>query len=72
MKPIGLALHIAKSGRLIIQCEHKITNAKIIFDNRGNKIAKVGEIIGSIDNPYISAIPLNENAKRVIGKKVYI
>lgn len=72
MEQIGLALHIAKSGRLIIQCKDKKINGKNIFDKRGNKIAKVSEIIGPIKSPYISAIPLNDKVKRVIGKNVYI
>ena len=32
----------------------------------------VSEIIGPVKSPYVSAIPLNDKVKRVIGKKVYI
>ena len=45
MEQTGLALHIAKSGRLIIQCKSKKVNGKNVFDQRGNKIAKISEII---------------------------
>ena len=72
MEQTGLALHIAKSGRLIIQCKSKKVNGKNVFDQRGNKVAKISEIIGPVKSPYISAIPLNDKARRVIGKKVYI
>tara|TARA_B100001750_G_scaffold210656_1_gene191368 strand:+ start:891 stop:1112 length:222 start_codon:yes stop_codon:yes gene_type:complete len=72
MEQEGLALHIAKSGRLIIQCKSKKVKGKNVFDQRGNKIAKISEIIGPVKAPYISAIPLNDKAKRVIGKTVYI
>ena len=51
MEQIGLALHIAKSGRLIIQCKSKKVNGKNVFDQRGNKIAKVSEIIGPVKSP---------------------
>ncbi len=64
-------MHIAKSGRLIIKCESVTSANSFIFDKRGNKIAKIQEIFGPINSPYISAITLSEKAKRVIGKKVY-
>tara|TARA_B100000749_G_C18436250_1_gene470187 strand:+ start:1321 stop:1542 length:222 start_codon:yes stop_codon:yes gene_type:complete len=71
VKYLGIAMHIAKSGRLIIKCESETSANSFIFDKRGNKIAKIQEIFGPINSPYISAITLSEKAKRVIGKKVY-
>ena len=72
MKYLGIAMHIAKSGRLIIKCEDTTSPNTFILDKRGNKIAKIQEIFGPINSPYISAITLSDKAKRVIGKKVYI
>ena len=65
MEQEGLALHIAKSGRLIIQCKSKKVKGKNVFDQRGNKIAKISEIIGPVKAPYISAIPLNDKKKEL-------
>ena len=56
MKYLGIAMHIAKSGRLIIKCEDTTSPNTFILDKRGNKIAKIQEIFGPINSPYISAI----------------
>jgi len=57
---------------IVVAIDAKKVNGKNVFDERGNKIAKVSEIIGPVKSPYVSAIPLNDKVKRVIGKKVYI
>ena len=41
MKYLGIAMHIAKSGRLIIKCESETSANSFIFDKRGNKIANI-------------------------------
>src|SRR5574341_1272146 len=37
-----------------------------------DKIAKVTELIGPVAKPYASAIPLTNNVKKYIGKKIFL
>lgn len=72
MQKIGTALHIAKSGRLIIKADRDIHAGQFILDRTGHKIAKVAEVIGPVRSPYISAVPLSDRVKRSVAKEVYI
>ncbi len=72
MQEVGEVLHLASSGRVIIRLGKPLKDGQIIVDNSGTKVAKVLEMIGPVDAPYASAIPLTNNIKRHVGKKVYI
>ncbi len=72
MQEVGEVLHLASSGRVIIRLSKPLKDGQIIVDNSGTKVGKVLEMIGPIDAPYASAIPLTNNIKRHVGKKVYI
>ena len=67
----GLAICLAKSGRLIIKLDGPVPAGSFVFDEKGRKIAKVAELIGPVRSPYASAIPLSKKAKRAVGKRVY-
>ncbi len=69
---VGEVLHISKSGRIIIKS--KIKNIDIgttLVDEKGRKVAKVMELIGPVNSPYISAISLTDRSKRYIGAMLY-
>ncbi len=70
-RPIGTAIHIAKSGRLVIKAKGDIRGGELIFDERGKKVGKVLEVFGPTRSPYLSVIPADEDSKRVIGRLVY-
>ncbi|MCZ6648246.1 MAG: Gar1/Naf1 family protein [Thaumarchaeota archaeon] len=70
-RPIGTAIHVAKSGRLVIKAKADIRAGEVVFDERGNKVGKVLEVIGPTRSPYLTVIPANEESKRVIGRLVY-
>lgn len=72
MQEVGEVLHLASSGRVIIRLSKPLKDGQIIVDNSGTKVAKVLEMIGPVDAPYASAIPLTNNIKRHVGKTVYI
>ena len=72
MQEVGEVLHLASSGRVIIRLSKPLKDGQMIVDNSGTKVAKVLEMIGPVDAPYASAIPLTNNIKRHVGKKVYI
>lgn len=72
MEKIGTALHVAKSGRLIIKADHELKSGQFILDKTGHRVAKVAEVIGPVRSPYISAVPISERTSGVVGKEVYI
>ncbi|MEO9276305.1 MAG: Gar1/Naf1 family protein [Nitrososphaera sp.] len=72
MQEVGEILHLASSGRVIIRLSKPLKDGQIIVDNSGTKVAKVLEMIGPVDAPYASAIPLTNNIKRHVGRTVYI
>lgn len=72
MQEVGEILHLANSGRVIIRLSRPLRDGQIIVDNSGTKVAKVSEMIGPVDAPYASAIPLTNNIKKHVGKLVYI
>jgi len=64
-------MHLAGSGRVIIQLSGKIDEGQILCDETGTKIAKVMELIGPIKRPFASATPLTNNIRKYIGKNVF-
>ncbi len=72
MQEVGEVLHLASSGRVVIKLSKPLRDGQIIVDESGTKVAKVSEMIGPVDAPYASAIPLTNNIKRHIGQHVYI
>ena len=69
---VGEVMHQAKSGRLIIKLRGKVKVGDVLLDIKGKRVAKVMELIGPVDAPYASAIPLTDRVKRYIGSKVYL
>ncbi|HEX2304991.1 MAG TPA: Gar1/Naf1 family protein [Nitrososphaeraceae archaeon] len=73
MEKIGEIVHLAKSGRLIVKIEENINHNLIgqsLIDDRGTKVGKIIELIGSVKSPYASVIP-TINSKYSIGGVVY-
>ena len=72
MIEVGEVMHQAKSGRMIIKLRDKVRVGDVLLDAKGKKVAKVMELIGPVDSPYASAIPLTDRVKRYVGSKVYL
>jgi|TARA_B100001971_G_scaffold45120_1_gene40061 rRNA processing protein Gar1 len=64
-------LHLARSGRLILQSNEDFKANTILFDDKERKVAKVIEVFGPIKSPYISATPLTDRTKRIVGQNVH-
>ena len=64
-------MHLAASGRVIIQLSGKLAEGQILCDETGTKVAKVMELIGPIKRPFASATPLTNNITKYIGKSVF-
>ena len=64
-------MHLAGSGRVIIQLSDELSEGVILCDEKGTRIAKVMELIGPVKRPFASATPLTNNIKKYIGKNVF-
>ncbi|HKU33623.1 MAG TPA: Gar1/Naf1 family protein [Candidatus Nitrosotalea sp.] len=72
MQEVGEVLHLASSGRVVIRLSKPVRDGQIVVDGSGTKVAKVSEMIGPVDAPYASAVPLTNNIKKQIGQRVYV
>jgi RNA-binding protein len=73
LEKIGEILHLAKSGRLIVKVDEQINHKLIgqaLIDDKGTKIGKIIELVGSVKSPYASVIPIVDS-KYSVGGKVY-
>ena len=68
----GEIMHLAGSGRVIIQLSKELVEGQILCDNKGTRVAKVMELIGPIKRPFASAASLTNNINKFIGKKVFM
>jgi len=64
-------MHLANSGRVIIQLSEKLVEGQILCDEKGTRVAKVMELIGPVRRPFASASPLTNNIKKYIGRQVF-
>ncbi len=64
-------MHLAGSGRVIVQLSKELVEGQILCDERGTRIAKINELIGPISRPFASATPLTNNIKKYIGRNVF-
>ena len=64
-------MHLAGSGRVIIQLSKELVEGQILCDDKGTRVAKVMELIGPVRRPFASATPLTNNIKKYIGKSVF-
>jgi RNA-binding protein len=71
LQEIGEVLHLANSGRVIVQLDRPTKEGQILCNQKGVRIAKVMEMIGPVAKPYASASPLTNSIKKFIGKKVF-
>jgi RNA-binding protein len=72
IQKVGVVLHLAKSGRLIVKANiTNITVGTILYDLKGKRVAKVAEVFGPVKEPYLSCIPLTDRVKKLEGQEVY-
>jgi RNA-binding protein len=51
---VGILLHQAKSGRLIVRLTREVRPGAFVFDDGGRKLGKIVELIGPVKAPYAS------------------
>jgi len=71
LQEVGEVLHLARSGRIIVQLTKLVDEGQILCDEKSGRVAKVMELIGPVRKPYASATPLTNNIKKYTGKKVF-
>ena len=71
MQEVGEIMHLASSGRVVIQLTKVVSEGQILCDEKSTKVAKVMELIGPVAKPYASATPLTNSIKKYTGKKVF-
>jgi RNA-binding protein len=74
LEKIGEILHMAKSGRLIVKVDEQISHkllGQVLIDEKGTKIGKIIELIGSVKSPYASVITTIDSKYSVGGGKVF-
>jgi len=71
LQEVGEIMHLAGSGRVIIQLSTELVEGQILCDKTGTRVAKVNELIGPISRPFASATPLTNNIQKFICKKIY-
>ena len=54
MFQVGLLMHQAKSGRLIVRLSKEAKPGAFLFDQDGRKVGKIVELIGPVKAPYAS------------------
>ncbi len=54
MFQVGILLHQAKSGRLIVRLSREVRPGVSILDQNGKKLGRVIELIGPVKAPYAS------------------
>ncbi len=64
-------MHLARSGRVIVQLTKLVEEGQVLCDEKSGKVAKVMELIGPVAKPYASAAPLTNNIEKFTGKKVF-
>ncbi len=64
-------MHLANSGRVIIKLFKVVQEGQVLCDDKGQKVAKVTELIGPVKEPYASAIPLTNSIKKYGGRIVF-
>jgi len=71
LQEVGEIMHLAGSGRVIVQLSKELVEGQILCDIKGTRVAKVMELIGPVKRPFASATPLTNNIKKYVGKKVF-
>jgi len=61
---VGVLVHRAKSGRLIVKLSREIRPGIFLFDGEKRKLGKVIELIGPVKAPYASVAVVSSRTGR--------
>ncbi len=65
-------MHLAGSGRVIIQLSDVLSEGVILCDDKGTKVAKVMELIGPVKRPFVRSgyivLPKGSSKTNILNK----
>ena len=64
MFQVGIILHQAKSGRLIVRLSKEVRPGVFLYDDGKRKLGKVVELIGPVRAPYASVAVVSSRVGR--------
>ena len=64
MFQVGIILHQAKSGRLIVRLSKEVRPGAFLYDDGKRKLGKVVELIGPVRAPYASVAVVSSRVGR--------
>ena len=71
MLRLGKVLHLTDGKNLILKTMNVPKIGSLVVDQKLNKIGKVIDIFGQVNNPYIKIKPTIENANKYVGNILY-
>jgi len=68
---VGVLIHRAKSGRLIVKLSREVRPGVFVFDEGKRKLGKVIELIGPVKAPYASVAVISSRVGKA-GSPVFV
>jgi rRNA processing protein Gar1 len=65
-------LHLSSNKNLILKAKRTAKPSQNVFDKQAHKIGKIIDVFGPVKTPYLSIKPLTSNAKKYVGKALYL
>lgn len=72
MKKLGVVLHKAKSGNLVLKTTEFFKPSLTVYDDEGKKVGFVIETFGPVNSPYVLVKPTTDRVRKLLGKTLYV
>jgi rRNA processing protein Gar1 len=73
MQPIGVALHLSKSGKLVVKGTLTPKAGRKLYDEKGAEVGRAVEVFGPIKTPYISVrLAKGVDSEALLKQKIFI
>jgi RNA-binding protein len=72
LQEAGAILHLARSGRLIVQLMKPLPVGSVLVDAERRPVAKLLELLGPVRAPYGSAAPLTDRIHRAQKGRLFV
>lgn len=70
---VGSVLHISRSsGNLILKSKTDVKIGEAVRDDKGKRIGTIFDILGPVDDPYISIQTRTSNPEMLVGTALYV
>jgi len=72
VKKLGIVLHKAKSGNIVVKGTEFFKPSLQVYDEKGKRVGFVIETFGPVASPYILVKPTTDRVRKLIGKTLYV